>query len=294
MSGEITAIADARVFALSNSYELDGRVSTHPVDARGFAPMQSYLLKEGDRAILLGTGLTAHQQRVLDQLELVLGSARLSIMPLGFDFTLLCNARPIADRFGLEFVYQPQFNDAPWTWLNLRPEFPIDDSDALRNAEVGLMKSGHPIELGAPGARTLEPIVPPLRLLPNPWLYDATTRTMFTVDIFTWIWRPEDIGPWVISDEDDDPTTLETVRDALFHNRYWWLAGADTTRIRQALADTFERYEIENLCPDHGCALMGSAAVARHYQLLDDLLALAPHEPAHGVDVGKWTFAGAR
>jgi len=294
MSSETAALADGRVVVLSNSYELDGRVTTHPVDARGYAPMQTYLLKEGERALLLGTGLTGQEDQILNQIDEARGTARLSIMPLGFDFTLLSNARPIADRFGLEYVYQPQYADAPWTWLNLRPEFPVDERDALRSADVGMMKTGTPILLDAAGDRTLHLIVPPLRLLPNPWLYDEATRTMFCVDVFTWVWRPEDRGPWVISEADDDPTTLDTVRHALFDNRYWWLPGADTTRIRRALADTFERYEIENLAPDHGCALEGSAVVSRHYQLLDDLLAEAPGEPAIGVEVGAWTFAGSR
>jgi hypothetical protein len=70
-----------------------------------------------------GTGVTRHQEQVIARVESLLGAA-LSLMPLGFDFTLLCNARPIADRIAVEFVYQPQFNDAPWTLLNLRPGFP--------------------------------------------------------------------------------------------------------------------------------------------------------------------------
>jgi hypothetical protein len=294
MSSEITPLSGGKLVILSNSYELDGRVSTHPVDARGYAPMQTNLLRQGDRALLLGTGLSGHEQRVIAQLEETIGSARLSIMPLGFDFTLLSNARSIADRFGLEYVYQPSYQDLPWTWLNLRPEFPIDETDALRTAAVQIMKTGVPVELGADGERTLHLIVPPIRLLPNPWLYDEATRTMFCVDLFTWVWRSEDRGPWVITEADEDPTTVETVRHALYGNRYWWLSGADTDRLRRALADTFERYEIETLAPDHGCALAGSGVVERHYQLLDELLAEAPDDPPIGVEVGTWTFAEAR
>lgn len=294
MSGAVTALAEDKLFALSNPYELDGRVTTHPVDARGYAPMQCYLLKERERALLIGTGLTVHQHQVLDQLDTLLGSARLSIMPLGLDFTRICNARPIADRFGIEFVYQPPFSNAPSYWLNFRPEFASDESDGLRAAKAASMRTGEPITLDLAGVRRLELLVPPLRLLPHPWLYDESTRTMFTVDVFTWVWRSEDRGPWILTDEDEDSTSLETVQHFLFHNRYWWLSGADTTRLRKALAEVFERYEVANIAPDYGCALKGPNVVSRHYQFLDDVLAAAPQQPALGVAVGEWTFAGAR
>jgi hypothetical protein len=294
MPGTTTELAPERLFALSHPYELDGRVTSYPADARGFAPMQCYLLKEGDSALLMGTGLTRDQDDVVDEIGSVLGSAQLSLMPLGFDFTQLCNVRPIADRIGVEFVYQPQFNDAPWTWLNLRPEFPVGETDGLRRAKTGLMKTGEPIFVDSDGTRKLDLIVPPIRLLPNHWLYDEATRTLFTVDMFTWVWKPTADGPWVVTEDDEDPTTLETLQHALFYNRYWWLSGADTTRLRRALHDLFDSYEIETIAPEHGCVLHGAAVVQRHYELLDELLAGAPDEPAIGVEVGTWRFAEAR
>jgi hypothetical protein len=46
---------------------------------------------------LLGLLATRHQEQVIARVESLPGAA-LSLMPLGFDFTLLCDARPIADR----------------------------------------------------------------------------------------------------------------------------------------------------------------------------------------------------
>jgi hypothetical protein len=294
VSAEVNVIAEQRLFALSNSFALDGRTSTFPVDARGFAPMNCYLLKEGDHALLVGAGWSIHEDEIIRQIESVLGSARLSFMPLALDFMRLSNARPIADRIGLDRVYQPQFANEPSFWLNFRPEYAADDSDGLRAAEIGDMITGVPIPLDPEGARSLDLVVPAMRLLPNPWLWDATTKTMFTVDIFTWVSRPDDVGPWIVADGDEDPTTIETVEHCLFENRFWWLPGADTTRIRRALAEVFETYDIHNIAPDYGCPLKGPDAVRRHYQLLDDVLAAAPQRPAIGVEVGTWAFAEAR
>jgi hypothetical protein len=290
----ITPLAGDRLLALSHPYELDGRVSSHPIDARGYAPIQIYVLSEGDRALLVGTGLTVHQDDVLEQIASVAGSARLSYIPSGADFTRHCNARPIADRFGLEFVYQLPLFDVPPAWLNFRPEFPADETDGLRATQAQIVRTGEPLRLAEDGSRDLEVLVPPLRLLPFNWLYDQATRTLFTVDVFTWVWQPDDTGPWVITEDSEDPSSPESVRHALLFNRYWWLAGAETSRIRQGLADLFERYPIDTIAPEYGCVLQGPAVVARHFQLLDDVLAAAANEPAHGVDVGRWTFDGGR
>jgi hypothetical protein len=294
MSSTISPIVEDKLLVLSNTYELDGRATSHPVDARGYAPMQCYLLKEAESALLVGTGLTVHQEQVLGQIDSLLDSQRLSIMPLGFDFTGLCNARPIADRFGIQYVYQSPLVDIPPAWLNFRPEFPDDETDGLKASEPYLMKTGEPIQLDPAGGRQLDLLVPAMRLLPNQWLYDVATKTMFTVDVFTWAWRQDDEGPWVIGEDDDDPTTLDALEQVLLNNRYWWLAGAETERIRRALADVFERYEIENIAPEYGCALKGTSVVNRHFELFDELLRSAASRPAKGVEVGKWTFAGAR
>jgi hypothetical protein len=292
--GEILALAEEKLFVLSNPYELDGHVTSHPLDVRGYAPIQCYLLKEGERALLVGTGLTLHQHQVLEQIQRTLGAARLSLIPSGGDFTHLCNARPIADRFGLEAVHQLPLFDTPTAWLNFRPEFESGKTDGLRAVAVEVVRTGHSITLDAAGARELHVLVPPLRLLPFNWLYDEGTGTMFTVDVFAWVWRSDDEGPWTVSDSSNDSTTVETVQHMLLANRYWWLAGADTTRIRHALATMFEQYEIANIAPSYGCALKGPSVVARHYQLLDDVLASAPKLAADGVDSSKWTFARAR
>jgi hypothetical protein len=293
--GTVTAIDEEKLFVLSNPYKLDGRVSSHPIDARGYAPIQCYLLQEGDTSLLVGTGLTVHQDQILEQLGGLVGSSpRISYIPSGADFTRHCNVRPIADRFGLEFVYQLPLFDVPKNWLNFRPEFPSDASDGLRDTKAAIVRTGQPIALAPDGGRDMHVLIPPLRLLPTNWLYDEATRTLFTLDMFTWVWQPDAAGPWVITEDDDDPTTVETVRHALYDCRYWWLAGAETSRIRRSLADIFEQYPIENIAPEYGCALKGSSVVSRHYQLFDDLLAAAPSHPEQTVEVGKWTFAGAR
>ena len=284
----MTELVPDRLWAFSNPYELDGRVSTHPLDVRGFAPMQCYLLKEGDRALLIGSGWTVHQDALLEQLAAALGDARLSLLPMRLEFPSLCNARPIADRFPIDVVYERVPLAHPDEWLNFRPEFPITPSP-LRRATGISTSTGDLLPIDADGRRALRMIEAPLRLVPTHWGYDEETRTLFTVDMFSWVYRPTSAGPWV-ADADDD-TTADTVHHHLARNRYWWLPGANTDSIRRALADVFERYEVETIAPEWGCVLRGADAVRHHYDLLDGVLRDARDEAP--TDPADWRFAGA-
>lgn len=295
MSGGITPLYEDKLFALSHPYELDGRATSHPLEDRGWSAMQCYLLREKERALLIGSALTPHQDAVIAQLESLLDGQQLSFMPLGYDFANIANARPIANRFGYERVFQGPLVRAPHLWLNFRPEFPTDETDPLRNATPYPMLTGVPIDHFDPsGGRTLHLMVPGLRLLPNQWLYDETTKTLFTVDIFTWVKSDSETGPWVLTDADEDDTTAESIEHFLLKNRYWWLKGADVTRIRRQLDDIFSNWDIQAIAPEYGAVLKGEEVVKRHVQLLDEVLASASEQPEQSVEVGHWTFAVAR
>ena len=100
MSGSsIATLAEGRLYALQNAYELDGRVSSYPENARGFTAANCYLLKEDDGALLLDTGFATHEGAVMDQLgELLDDDTPLYLFPLRLnEFMSVCNAMPIAE-----------------------------------------------------------------------------------------------------------------------------------------------------------------------------------------------------
>ena len=291
MHSEIIEIGEEhKLYALIHAYALDGRESSHPLDVRGTTTMNSYLLVEDDRALLYGTGYSVHQDAMLAQLEKLVGSRTLSLMIPRPEFVGMCNARPIADRFHVDIAYM-RIPSPPVVFLNFRPEFPQGETDGLRDVPYKLVDRGDLLPVDLAGHRALELLSPELRALPSSWGYDAATCTLLSSDIFTWIWRDTDAGPWLIGDS--DPTTPEVVEHCLVHNRYWWLPGADIEPIRQSLADLFDHYEIETIAPDHGCLLQGDA-IQRHYQLLDDYLARAATLPSVGIAAGHWPAVSAR
>jgi hypothetical protein len=283
---------DGKLFALMCPYELDGRVSSHPVSVRGWTTMNCYLLVEDDRALLYNTGFSVHQDALLGQLDELISDRPLSLAIPRVEFASMCNARPIADRFNVDVVHQ-RIRKHPSTFLNFRPELTCDELDGLRDVELSILTTGTPLSVDRAGRRKLELLMPELRLLPCNWGYDPETRTLFTGDLFSWIWQDTPAGPWLLEDERDDPTTPERLHEFLVRNRYWWLAGADTAPLRRALAELFERYEIAVIAPDHGPVLRGDA-VTRHRDLLDELLDSVASERSVGVDAGRWSMASGR
>jgi hypothetical protein len=58
----------------------------------------------------------------------------------------------------------------------------------------------------------------------------------------------------------------------MLNTRYWWLEGAPTDSIRRGIGDVFDRHDVETIAPGYGCILRGRKVVARHVQMLDEIL----------------------
>jgi len=292
----IVALAPGQLYLLPHPFELDGRVSSHPLDARGFAPLNCYLVREPDHALLIDTGFSAHEELLCAQLAALVSPAEpLSVWALRIgEYASICNVRPVVERFSVDVLYGSQ--GTPPEWVDFRPEHvPYGSPVAvgtLGRIEHRLARQGDAIAVGA-GGRALLTLVAPLRLLPTNWVYDERTRTLFTADAFHYAWRSTAAGPWLVTDE-DDPITPEGVMDFLLGSRFWWLAGARTEPIRRAIAEIFDSYPVETIAPSYGCVLHGTRTVERHYRMLDQLLADAAALPSIGLELGGWRTAAAR
>jgi len=126
----------------------------------------------------------------------------------------------------------------------------------------------------------------PIRLIATRWLYDRATRTLFSSDMFTHVWRARENGPWIVTD-DDDRTSARELRSFLLNTRYWWLEGAPTGSIRRGIAEVFEKCDVETIAPGYGCILHGRAVVARHVAMLDEVLASLDKSVATSRYVGR-------
>ena len=272
-SGGIASLADDQLYALQNPFALDGRVSSYPASARGFSVVNSYLLTQPDAAMLIDTGFGKDEPVIRAQIEeLIAPGLPLSLFPLRLnEFMSINNVASFAGHFNVETCYTSNIDAALW--------FDFGEAggrDILKSMDVTAVGRADTIELGREG-RSIAVMNAPIRLIATRWLYDATTRTLFSSDLFTHVWRDAATGPWIVRDTDrnsagNDPTTPSDVRSFMLNTRYWWLEGAPTDSIRRGIGAVFDKYDIETLAPGYGCILSGRGVVARHYKMLDDFL----------------------
>jgi hypothetical protein len=271
---------DGRLLALSHPYAVDGTVSWHGANARGFAPINCYVLVESDSALLVETGLGIHQDALFAEIEESVGDRELSLLLLRQgEFDSVFNLLPIVHRFAPKVIYGQY--ETPLSWGNFRNDIRMSsagtityqgESRTFEELEAVTLSRSAVISLGRGHARILDVFRPELLLLNTHWVYDAATGTLFTSDSFAHVVLPSADAGWVVTAQ-NDATTAEDVADHLRSGRFWWLAGAQLDAVRRDVAGIFERYEVETIAPAYGAILQGADVVRRHVALLDDALA---------------------
>ena len=265
---KVVELAEGKAYVLHNTFPLDGRISAYPISARGHSVSNCYLLKEDEDALLLDTGYAVHEAEILAQLESILDPATpLTMLPLRInEFMSVGNAMAIAKRFNVVecLAPVPEINE----WLEFEALEPGGANNGNPILPTTLLKPLHLLDIGA---RHIEVMNAPIRLINTRWIYDEATRTLFSSDMFSHIWQERADGPWML--DEDDVTTTDFVRSFLLNTRYWWLEGARTDDIRKGIAEVFERYEIETIAPGYGAILRGRHLVERQFTVLDEVLA---------------------
>jgi hypothetical protein len=264
----IAALAEGRLYALQHPFALDGRVSSYPTSARGFAAANSYLLTQDDAAMLIDTGFGKDEPAIRAQIEqMIAPGLPLSLFPLRLnEFMSINNVETFAGHFNVERCYTSNVDAALWFDFGAK----ANGRSTLESMPVTAVTRSDTIELGSRG-RPIDVMQAPIRLIATRWLYDRTTRTLFSSDMFTHVWRDRADGPWIVTDE-NDTTTVRELRSFLLNTRYWWLEGAPTDSIRRGIGNVFDKFDVETIAPGYGCILRGRKVVARHYQMLDEIL----------------------
>jgi flavorubredoxin len=267
-AGGISALGADNLHALQHVFALDGRVSAYPASARGFSVANSYLVTQSDAALLIDTGFGKDEPVIRAQIEsLIAPGLPLSMFPLRLnEFMSINNVEAFAAHFNVEQCYTSNVDAALWFDFGTK----ADGRNILGSMRVTAVTRADTIEVGSKG-RTIDVMQAPIRLIATRWLYDRLTRTLFSSDLFTHVWRDRAAGPWVVTDENDSASGSE-LRSFMLNTRYWWLEGAPTDSIRRGIDAVFDKYDIETIAPGYGCILRGRKVVARHYRMLDEFL----------------------
>src|SRR5437899_3025624 len=267
-AGGIAAIDEGKLYALQNPFALDGRVSSYPASARGYSVANSYLITQSDAAMLIDTGFGKDEPAIRAQVEsLIAPGLPLSLFPLRLnEFMSINNVEAFAGHFNVETCYTSNVDAALWFDFGAK----ANGRSILESMKVTAVTRADTIRLGQRD-RAIDVMQAPIRLIATRWLYDRATRTLFCSDMFTHIWRDSQNGPWIVTDP-DNRTSARELRSFLLNTRYWWLEGAPTASIRRGIADVFAKCDVETIAPGYGCVLHGRKVVARHVEMLDEIL----------------------
>jgi hypothetical protein len=283
-TGGIASLADDKLYALQNPFALDGRVSSYPASARGFSVANCYLLTQGDAAMLIDTGFGKDEPVIRSQIERLIAPALpLSMFPLRLnEFMSINNVESFAAHFNIDQCYTSNPDAALWFDFGA-----IANGRSILDAmKVTAVTRADTIQLGK-GGRAIDVMQAPIRLIATRWLYDRATRTLFSSDMFTHVWRDRESGPWIVTEADDDSTSARDIRSFMLNTRYWWLEGVSTDTMRRGIGDIFDKHDIETIAPGYGCILRGRKVVARHYRMLDAFLKACDKSVAVSRYVGR-------
>lgn len=293
MLDTVITLRDERLYALTHPFELNERpVSSYPQSARGYSTYNCYLLLDGDHALLIDTGMVINEQDVIRALdELLPSKAVLSILAARVaEFSSTCNTRAIAERYPINRIMatvgvpSEELN----RWLDFGGEWrQPNGTGKMQDAHLRTLAGQPYAPIGdgeGPNDRKLKIVRTKLQLLPISWLYDEDTRTMFTADSFTHVWRTDSSVPFHVV-EMEPFLSAEQLADFLVETRFWWLAGADTQPLLDDIAEIRGSHSIECIAPAFGCILSGRAVVDHHLNLMEAALALLAERPSVGVDL---------
>lgn len=268
--GPIATLDPDRLYALQNVMTLDGRISAYPADARGYTVSNCYLIKQGEDAVLLDSGFTAHAPSLLAQLASILEpEATLSVYPLRInEYMSVCNVEAIAASFNVIQCYSGNPDAALWVDFGGRSDAAVQKPYSLKTTLVARKQT---LYVGRDKSRAIDAFQAPIRLIGTRWIYDEATRTLFTSDSFSHEWSASPDGPWTTSIADNS-TTPEHLRSFLLNTRYWWLEGGDTESLRRKIGAVFEKYDIETIAPGYGRILRGRSLVERQFAMFDEVL----------------------
>ena len=267
-TGGIATLAEGQLYALQNPFRLDGRISCYAASARGYSVANSYLLTQPDAALLIDTGFGKDEATIRGQIEtLIEPGLPLSMFPLRLnEFMSINNVETFAGHFNVKTCYTSNIDAALWFDFGVKDE----GRDILKKMNVTAVTRADVIELGKED-RKIDVMQAPIRLIATRWLYDRNTKTLFSSDMFTGIYRDTETGPWIVTDN-TDTTTLKDMRSFMLNTRYWLLEGAPTDAIRRGIDTVFSKFDIETIATGYGCILRGRNVVKRHYQMLDEFL----------------------
>jgi flavorubredoxin len=248
-------------YRLGGFVELDGQVSWAPRLPGRYQPINCYLVDKPEGAVLIDTGVVAHQQIIMRQLDETFNPRRpISLVLTRPELECAGNVGAVHNALTLKEILAVAVN--PFDAY----EDGVEGVVPVRMLPLSVVRS---IPIGDPPSLCVVPTI--IRILSTFWVFDLETKTLFSSDWFghTSMSSPNDSV--VISSPANDSTTYQSAKAHVLA-KYWWLPLATTKPIIGFLERLFDEYDIERIAPTHGCVLESKPVVHNHRDMMLRLL----------------------
>lgn len=241
--------------------KIDARISWRtPREAGRYDFINSYLMRDGDSSLVVETGVVAHFPIIARQLDRLVPPGPLRLVVTRNEPDCLSNVTNLARTRGLEKVYAPGIINS------------LDYFEHLTSAELMMsygvphqaLRPGEAVAIG--GARQLEAVATPLKMLSTSWYFEADTGALFCSDILTD--GSSDRPDGRVVDEPEDMDDLVARMKEHFTTRYDWIAGSSCMQIVRGLEALFGRRDVRLLLPSRGQVIRGKSAVDQRIEAL--------------------------
>lgn len=287
MSGrEITRVSEG-LHAVGAAVPADHRQTWVDPESGRWLPLQVFVLRTGDRAVVVDTSVIALQKEIQRGLTAALNDATsIDVVTTRYNFDTLVNLPWLLRTFPVDRVHtslQSNFILGTGAVMKFVDAFEDAQVDAhvrsIADVEPILVAPNQDVEIGG---RRMRCIFAPLRILHTTWMYDYGTRSLFCSDSWGLLTTATAEAPPLFDDRALDRSRLESS----LRRRLDWLAGADTGHIRKSLDELFTTLPVDRLCPSHGCVIEGSHNVRAILEATVAVLARLQNEVVRPLVVG--------
>jgi len=250
---QVSRLADD-ILMLSHLEPASDRVSWLAPGARGFEPYNEYLIRHGDKTLLLDTGVALHGEQLIASLKELVGSRELIIFITRIELDCIGNLGRVLDHF----------RDAQVVTANVVPPIGLVHVSAGTTPRTAIhIPMGSTLERFGFGDITINEA--PIRMLGTSWPWHATSRTLFTTDFFCNDLCPTADTPAVRHDAEGRDSPQDIRRRLL--RKFDWLENADTTVLEELWRALFDRIDPLALAPTQGRVQSGKDLVC---QVIED------------------------
>ena len=191
-------ICPGRLYAIGGSIPVGGGIPCWmPENASGWLPMQCYVLRDGDAAIIIDTGTTVHRDEIRAGLN--------ALLPEPAGVRVLMTRREPDCSLNLDWIVKDFRIPLVSCGGDLNPlDFftSMDNSSAealitkATDARFEFIRAG---QLVSVGSFQIEVLRPAARVLSSNWFYEQTTRTLFCSDFWGFMMRPSPSAPVAVT-----------------------------------------------------------------------------------------------